>query len=71
MQRLRPATLADAAALPALWQAAGVARPWNDPARDIAFALRGPHSTVLLAGQDGQVVASAMVCEDGHRWAAP
>ena len=51
----------------ALWHAAGVARPWNDPATDIAFARRGSHSTVLVAEVDGHVAASAMVGEDGHR----
>ena len=51
----------------ALWNAAGVARPWNDPARDIAFARRDTHSTVLVGLDSGQIVASAMVGEDGHR----
>ncbi len=54
----------------ALWAASGVARPWNDPGKDIAFARRGPHSTVLVAADAGGVVATAMVGEDGHRgWA--
>jgi len=51
----------------ALWNAAGVARPWNDPARDIAFARRDTHSTVLVGFDSGEIVASAMVGEDGHR----
>jgi len=51
----------------ALWHAAGVARPWNDPIKDIAFARQGPHSTVLVAEREGRVVATAMVGEDGHR----
>jgi ribosomal protein S18 acetylase RimI-like enzyme len=51
----------------ALWNAAGVARPWNDPTRDIAFARRDKHSTVLVGIDDGRLVASAMVGEDGHR----
>jgi ribosomal protein S18 acetylase RimI-like enzyme len=51
----------------ALWNAAGVARPWNDPARDIAFARRDTHSTVLVGLDGGRIVASAMVGEDGHR----
>ena len=63
----RPMTDSDIPALVTLWHAAGVARPWNDPARDIAFARRGPHSTLLLAERAGQVLASAMVGEDGHR----
>lgn len=51
----------------ALWHAAGVARPWNDPATDIAFARRNPHSTILVMTMGAQIVASAMVGEDGHR----
>ncbi len=50
-----------------MWHAAGVSRPWNDPVRDIAFARRGPHSTVLVAELGGRIVATAMVGEDGHR----
>jgi ribosomal protein S18 acetylase RimI-like enzyme len=57
----------DVPAVIALWNAAGVARPWNDPARDIAFARRDTHSTVLVGLDSGQIVASAMVGEDGHR----
>jgi ribosomal protein S18 acetylase RimI-like enzyme len=51
----------------ALWQACGSTRPWNDPARDIALARRGEHSTVLLGRRDGELVASVMVGHDGHR----
>ena len=51
----------------ALWHAAGVARPWNDPATDIAFARRGSHSTILVMQTEQRIVASAMVGEDGHR----
>lgn len=57
----------DLAQVIALWHASGVARPWNDPATDIAFARRESHSTVLVAEMEGHVVASAMVGEDGHR----
>jgi ribosomal protein S18 acetylase RimI-like enzyme len=57
----------DVAQVIALWHAAGVARPWNDPMRDIAFARRNAHSTVLVGIEDGRIVASAMVGEDGHR----
>jgi ribosomal protein S18 acetylase RimI-like enzyme len=50
-----------------VWANSGVARPWNDPATDIEFARRGPHSTILVGISAGHVVATAMVCEDGHR----
>jgi ribosomal protein S18 acetylase RimI-like enzyme len=67
MTTIRDMRDADQEQVIALWHAAGVARPWNDPVRDIAFARRDAHSTVLVAEEDGQVVASAMVGEDGHR----
>jgi ribosomal protein S18 acetylase RimI-like enzyme len=52
----------------ALWQRCGSARPWNDPAADIARARKGDNSTVLL-GRDtaGALVASVMAGHDGHR----
>ena len=54
----------------ALWQAAGVSRPWNNPHVDIAFARRGDQSTILVGLIDERLVASAMIGEDGHRgWA--
>lgn len=40
---------ADTDALAALWERAGLTRPWNDPHADIALARRGPHSTILVA----------------------
>ncbi|WP_155912007.1 GNAT family acetyltransferase [Methylobacterium sp. 77] len=51
----------------ALWNAAGIARPWNDPAKDIAFARRDSHAIVLVAETGRRIVATAMVGEDGHR----
>jgi ribosomal protein S18 acetylase RimI-like enzyme len=51
----------------ALWGAAGVSRPWNDPVADVTFARRGPHSDILVAVSDGRIVATTMVGEDGHR----
>jgi ribosomal protein S18 acetylase RimI-like enzyme len=51
----------------ALWQAAGLTRPWNDAHDDLRRALAGPASTVL-AGLDGErLLATAMVGHDGHR----
>jgi len=51
----------------ALWHAAAVARPWNSPERDIAFACRDAHSTILVAVQNNRVLGTAMIGEDGHR----
>jgi len=57
----------EAADIISLWQRAGLTRPWNDPARDIAFARRSGHAEILVGRQDGKVVASVMVGHDGHR----
>ena len=57
----------------ALWQAAGLTRPWNDPVADCPHALRSPASTVLWveqedpSGSPSSVVGTALVGEDGHR----
>ncbi|GLI23002.1 hypothetical protein GGQ86_002758 [Xanthobacter flavus] len=61
------ATDADTEALAALWERAGLTRPWNDPHADIALARRGPHSTILVAREGGSIAGSAMVGHDGHR----
>ncbi|BBF93826.1 GNAT family acetyltransferase [Blastochloris tepida] len=55
------------AAAVALWTAAGLTRPWNDPNADIDLALASPGSTVLAGRRDGRLVATAMVGSDGHR----
>jgi ribosomal protein S18 acetylase RimI-like enzyme len=51
----------------ALWQRCGSTRPWNDPTGDIAMARKDTNSTVLVARDDGALVASVMVGHDGHR----
>ena len=56
-----------AQALKALWQACGLTRPWNDPAADIALALAGEGSTILVGRVDARLVASTLVGHDGHR----
>lgn len=57
----------DEPAVIALWQAAGLTRPFNDPAGDIAFARKGPASDVLVGDLDGVIAASMMLGHDGHR----
>ncbi|KAA5606785.1 GNAT family acetyltransferase [Roseospira marina] len=61
----------DVAPVIALWHETGLYRAYNDPQRDIAFAVRDHHSTILVAeDDDGRLVGSLMVGEDGHRgWA--
>jgi ribosomal protein S18 acetylase RimI-like enzyme len=58
---------ADIPQVVALWHAAGITRPWNDPLQDIAFARRGPHSTILVACLASEIAGTVMVGEDGHR----
>ena len=66
---LRGATPEDAGALDALWQAAGLTRPFNDSRQDIGFALSGPASTILILEREERIGASVMVGHDGHRGA--
>ena len=56
-------------AVVALWEACGLTRPWNPPERDLADALVGPTSTVLVAlPEEGDgVVGSVLAGFDGHR----
>jgi ribosomal protein S18 acetylase RimI-like enzyme len=64
---IRPFRPTDEAALIALWQAAGLLRPWNDPQRDIARKLQVQPEWFLVAELEGVLVGSAMVGYDGHR----
>lgn len=54
-------------AVVALWEAAGLTRPWNDAYSDLERALEGPASTVFAARDGDEVVGTAMVGHDGHR----
>lgn len=51
----------------ALWDEAGLLRPWNDPRADLALAMGKTGSTVLAGRLGGALVATAMVGHDGHR----
>jgi len=51
-----------------LWHDSGLTRPWNDPGADLRRAVSGSTSAVLAAvGDDGGLLATAMVGHDGHR----
>ena len=65
--KIAPATAADRAAVVALWQTAGLTRPWNDPAADYDLALANPTSVVLLASDGAELAGSVMAGFDGHR----
>jgi ribosomal protein S18 acetylase RimI-like enzyme len=64
---VRPFADDDEGAVVALWQAAGLTRPWNDPHRDIARKKRVQRELFLVAEDAGGVVGTAMAGYDGHR----
>jgi ribosomal protein S18 acetylase RimI-like enzyme len=51
----------------ALWNAAGLTHPWNDPLADFDLALATETSTVLVKADGNAIVGSVMVGFDGHR----
>lgn len=65
--QIRPIQDGDEAAVADLWQRCGLVRPWNDPASDIALARRTPESEIFVGESDGDIVASVMCGNDGHR----
>jgi len=64
---IAPATQSEAEEVVALWERAGVTRPWNNPHTDYHLALAAPSSAVLLGREGGALVAAVMVGFDGHR----
>ncbi|RSV41151.1 GNAT family acetyltransferase [Sphingomonas sp. ABOLE] len=68
--QIREASVGDRDDVIALWQAAGLTRPWNDPAADFDRAVQGSTSAILLLLGGDTLLGTAMVGEDGHRgWA--
>jgi len=65
--RIRSFDLADTEQVVALWHAAGLTRPWNDPRKDIERKLRVQPELFLVGEESGCVVATAMAGYDGHR----
>jgi ribosomal protein S18 acetylase RimI-like enzyme len=65
--RIRPFDEADTDNVVALWEAAQLIRPWNDPRRDIARKLEVQRELFLVGEQDGRIVATVMAGYDGHR----
>lgn len=69
---IRPYVDADFERVTNLWETCGLARPWNNPARDIALSQDTP-SSELFVGLNRQrqelagVVATVMTGNDGHR----
>jgi ribosomal protein S18 acetylase RimI-like enzyme len=64
---IRPFHDSDTDAVVALWTAAGLVRPWNDPRADIRRKLTVQPELFLIGELEGAVVGSAMVGYDGHR----
>lgn len=68
MPEIRPIADGDIDAVVALWEACDLVRPWNDPRADIARARAAPQSEIfVMADENGAIVASVMVGDDGHR----
>ncbi len=65
--RIRSFAPADTEQVVALWHAAGLTRPWNDPHQDIARKLRVQPELFLVGEEQGRIVGTAMAGYDGHR----
>jgi GNAT superfamily N-acetyltransferase len=57
----------DVAQVVALWQAAALTVPHNDPYEDIRFCRRTPCAEILLGFDDTGLAATVMVGHEGHR----
>ena len=69
--KLRPFDKGDSDKVIALWEKAGLLRPWNDPQKDILRKLQemavNSYSWFWVAEADGVIIAAAMAGYDGHR----
>jgi len=61
------ATVDDEVAVTALWERAGLTRPWNDAKSDFRLAVEGNASAILLLHIESELTATVMVGFDGHR----
>lgn len=65
--KIRPFRSDDREDVVALWKACGLARPWNDPGRDIE-RKQGFQPELFLVGFDAELlVATVMAGYEGHR----
>ena len=64
---IRAFTLADTEAVVALWQDAGLTRPWNNPHQDIRRKLSVQPELFLVAVDGDEILGSVMAGYDGHR----
>ena len=69
--KLRPFDKGDSDKVIALWEKAGLLRPWNDPQKDMLRKLQemvvNSYSWFQVAEADGTIIAAAMAGYDGHR----
>ncbi|MGW9020161.1 GNAT family acetyltransferase [Leucobacter chromiiresistens] len=66
--QIRSVRPADTDALVALWEAAGLTRPWNDPRKDITRKREVQAELFVVAeSADGRILGSVMAGYDGHR----
>lgn len=64
---IRPFEDADEAAVVALWQRAGLTRPWNDPAKDIRRKRAEQPELFGVLTEHGEIVGTVMAGYEGHR----
>lgn len=64
---MRRATRDDEAQAVALWERAGLTRPWVDASRDFVRGVECEQSDILLAVDGGLVIGTTLVADDGHR----
>ncbi|GAB5481941.1 MAG: GNAT family acetyltransferase [Parasphingorhabdus sp.] len=57
----------DREAVLSLWEACGLTRPWNNADADFKRAIDGATSDILCLEEDGKLLATVMVGDDGHR----
>lgn len=64
--RIEVASAADSEGVTALWEAAGLKRPWNNLLRDFDRALSNPQQTMFVAKSDDTYLGAVMTADDGR-----
>lgn len=64
---VRAFRLDDTESVVALWEDAGLTRPWNDPRLDIRRKMAVQPELFLVAVDDSAVIGTVMAGYDGHR----